>query len=171
MVAAGGFGSAAVADQLGDLDGGAPVSMGAVKVTEGEPLSDEAARIQRKLATQVRAVRACACVLRGLGDRSVSVCCCLSWLLLLRLLQLLLLLLLTDCYCWGAYTTLSPPNPTLLDTCSISFLFSPIFRRKRIRILVFLTRQAKLNGKTSSGQMTYTVSERSFGLTEPPGNT
>lgn len=54
-VAAGGFGSAAVADQLGDLDGGEPVAMGAIKVTEGEPLSEEAARIQRKLATQVRA--------------------------------------------------------------------------------------------------------------------
>eukprot|EP00752_Nemacystus_decipiens_P012562 g11125.t2 len=53
-VAAGGFGSAAVADQLGDLDGGAPVAMGAIKVTDGEPLSEEAARIQRKLATQAK---------------------------------------------------------------------------------------------------------------------
>lgn len=53
-VAAGGFGSAAAADQLGDLDGGAPTAMGTVKVTEGEPLSEEAARIQRKLASQVR---------------------------------------------------------------------------------------------------------------------
>eukprot|EP00903_Cladosiphon_okamuranus_P018245 g16784.t1 len=53
-VAAGDFGSAAIADELGDLDGGAPVGMGAIKVTEGEPLSEEAARIQRKLATQAK---------------------------------------------------------------------------------------------------------------------
>ncbi|CAM9245804.1 unnamed protein product [Ectocarpus sp. 8 AP-2014] len=45
---------AAVADQLGDLDGGAPMPMGAVKLTEGEPLSEEAARIQRKLAAQAK---------------------------------------------------------------------------------------------------------------------
>lgn len=41
------------AGQLGDLDGGAAVPMGTVKITEGEPLSDEAARVQRKLAAQV----------------------------------------------------------------------------------------------------------------------
>lgn len=52
-VGLGGFGSFAGAEQLGDLDGGAPTSMGAVKVTEGEPLSEDAARIQRKLAAQV----------------------------------------------------------------------------------------------------------------------
>ncbi|CAM9967662.1 unnamed protein product [Scytosiphon promiscuus] len=53
-VGLGGFGSLAGAEQLGDLDGGAPVSMGAVKVTEGEPLSEDAARIQRKLAAQAK---------------------------------------------------------------------------------------------------------------------
>lgn len=54
-VVTGGLGpGAAVADQLGDLDGGSPTPMGAIKVTEGEPLSEEAARIQRKLAAQVR---------------------------------------------------------------------------------------------------------------------
>ncbi|CAM9717833.1 unnamed protein product [Ectocarpus fasciculatus] len=54
-VVTGGLGpGAAVADELGDLDGGAPTPMGAVKLTEGEPLSEEAARIQRKLAAQAK---------------------------------------------------------------------------------------------------------------------
>lgn len=46
------------AGQLQDLDGGAPTAMGSVKVTDGEPLSEEAARIQRKLAAQVLVVYA-----------------------------------------------------------------------------------------------------------------
>ncbi|CAN0599784.1 unnamed protein product, partial [Laminaria digitata] len=39
--------------QLGDLDGGAPTPMGSVKITEGAELSEDAARVQRKLAAQV----------------------------------------------------------------------------------------------------------------------
>ncbi|CAN0237326.1 unnamed protein product [Pylaiella littoralis] len=56
VVAGGSLGSpaAAAADTLGDLDGGAPTSMGAIKITEGEPLSEEAARVQRKLAAQAK---------------------------------------------------------------------------------------------------------------------
>lgn len=40
--------------QLGDLDGGAPTPMGTVKITEGAELSEDAARVQRKLAAQAK---------------------------------------------------------------------------------------------------------------------